>query len=60
VTAAQTILLILWKTLPATQTAAVVKLVVFVAVLAFMGQLAYRGKLYRTRPIVPGEVAVSD
>jgi hypothetical protein len=60
VTAAQTILLILWKTLPATQTSAIVKVIVFVAALAFMGQLAYRGKLYRTRPILPGEVAVSD
>jgi len=33
---------------------------VFVAVLAFMGWLARRGVLPRTRVIVPGELAVSD
>jgi len=60
VTAAQTLLLVLWKTLPNTQAMDIVKLVVFVAVLFFMGMLAYRGKLYRTRPIVPGEWMVSD
>jgi hypothetical protein len=60
VTAAQTMLLILWKALPAAHTAALIKLAVFVASLVFMGLLAYGGKLYRTRPIVPGEVAVSD
>jgi hypothetical protein len=37
-----------------------VKLVVFVAILAFVGNLARLGKLPRTRPIVPGELAVSD
>ncbi len=58
VTAAQTVLFILWKTLPHTRTAAVVKLVVYLAVLAFMGLQAYQGKLYRTRPIVPGDVMV--
>jgi hypothetical protein len=60
VTAAQTVLLVLWKTLPNTQGANQIKLGVFVAVLVLMGYLAYRGKLYRTRPIVPGEVMVSD
>ena len=60
VTAAQSILLVLWKTLPATQATAVIKLAAFVATLLFVGQLAYCGKLYRTRPIVPGEVMVSD
>jgi hypothetical protein len=60
VTAAQTVLLVLWKTLPNTQGANQIKLGVFVAVLLLMGYLAYRGKLYRTRPIVPGEVMVSD
>jgi len=29
-------------------------------VLAFMGLLAYQGKLGRTRPILPGELMVSD
>jgi len=60
VTVAQTLLLILWKLLPATQTAAIVKLAAFLAALIFMGSLAYRGKLYRTRPIVPGDIMVAD
>ena len=33
---------------------------IFVGVLAAMGYMAYRGRLPRTRPIVPGEWAVSD
>ena len=36
------------------------KLVVFVGILAFVGNLARLGVLPRTRPIVPGELAVSD
>jgi hypothetical protein len=60
VTAAQTLLLILWKTLPRNHTADIVELAAFVAVLLLMALLAYQGKLYRTRPIVPGEWAVSD
>ena len=36
------------------------KLVVFLAILAFVGNLARLGRLPRTRPIVPGEIAVSD
>jgi hypothetical protein len=60
VTAAQTVLLVLWKTLPRTQTGSLLKLIIFVAALLFMGLLAQRGKLYRTRPIVPGELMVSD
>ena len=43
VTAAQTVLLILWKTLPETRTGSLIKLVVFVAVLAIMGFAASRG-----------------
>ncbi len=60
VTAAQTTLLILWKTLPLTATGSLIKLVAFVAVLAIFGIAAARGKLPRTRPIVPGELMVSD
>ncbi|MGD0730585.1 MAG: hypothetical protein ABR956_04930 [Terracidiphilus sp.] len=60
VTTAQTLLLVLWKTLPNTQTASIIKLVVYVGALLFMGVLAYRGKLGRTRPILPGELMVSD
>lgn len=60
VTAAQTVLLILWKTLPATRAGSLIKLVVFVGVLAIMGFAAARGVLPRTRPILPGELMVSD
>jgi hypothetical protein len=60
VTAAQTVLLVLWKTLPRTHTADLAKVFVYVAVLILMGLLAQHGKLYRTRPILPGELIVSD
>jgi peptidoglycan/LPS O-acetylase OafA/YrhL len=60
VTAAQTILLVLWKTLPEDSTGSLIKLVVFVAVLVVFGSAAARGILPRTRPIVPGELMVSD
>ena len=58
VTAAQTVLLVLWKTLPQTQTTSLVKLVAFLIALLIMGVAAYQGKLPRTRPIVPGELMV--
>lgn len=57
---AQPILAILWKTLPKTRPADAVKLVMFAGVLVFVGRLARLGRLPRTRPIVPGERAVSD
>jgi len=57
---AQPILWILWKILPRTPVGDTLKLVVFVGVLAIVGNLARLGRLPRTRPIVPGEVAVSD
>lgn len=57
---AQPVLWLLWKVLPPTTTADVVKLVVFVGILAFVGNLARLGLLPRTRPILPGEVIVSD
>jgi len=60
VTAAQTILLVLWKTLPLTSTGSLAKLMVFVGVLALFGIAAARGVLPRTRPIVPGELMISD
>jgi hypothetical protein len=60
VTIAQPILWLLWKTLPMTAAFAAVKLVVFVAILAAVGWCARLGLLPRTRPIVPGELAVSD
>jgi hypothetical protein len=60
VTAAQVVLLVLWKTLPLNRTTSVVKLVVYVGVLALMGLGASRGVLPRTRPILPGELMVAD
>jgi hypothetical protein len=60
VCAAEPILGILWKALPRTHNADVVKLVVFSAVLAGMGYAARLGWLPRTRPIVAGEWAISD
>jgi hypothetical protein len=60
VTAAQTILLVLWKTLPENSTGSLIKLVAFVAALVIFGIAAARGILPRTRPIVPGELMVSD
>jgi len=60
VTIAQTLLLVSWKLLPQTRATSLTKLMIFVAVLAFMGWLARRGVLPRTRPIVPGESMVAD
>ncbi len=57
---AQPVLGILWKVLPHSRSADAVKLVVFSAILAFCGVLAKRGLLPRTRPILPGELAISD
>jgi hypothetical protein len=57
---AQPVLGLMWKVLPRTRPADAVKLAVFVGVLAFVGNLARRGVLPRTRPIVPGESAISD
>lgn len=57
---AQPVLGFLWKLLPHTRWADAVKLVIFTGILAFMVRLAQRGLLPRTRPIVPGELAISD
>ena len=57
---AQPVLWLLWRLLPRTQAFDVLKLMVFVGILAWIGNLARRGLLPRTRPIVPGEIAVSD
>ncbi len=57
---AQPVLWLLWAVLPPGRSGDVLKLTVFVALLAFVGWLSYRGRLPRTRPIVPGELAVSD
>src|SRR6201997_4702104 len=58
VTTAQTLLLVLWKVLPRGEPGDVIKLIVFAGALAFMGTLAWRGILPRTRPILPGELMV--
>lgn len=60
VTTAQTLLLVFWKTLPETGTGSVIKLAVFVGALAVMGLAAWNGILPRTRPILPGELMISD
>ena len=56
----QPVLWLLWAVLPPSRPGDLLKLTVFVALLAFVGWLSYRGRLPRTRPIVPGELAVSD
>jgi hypothetical protein len=52
---AQPILWFLWKVVPAGRPGDVFKLLAFWAVLAYVGNLARRGLLPRTRPILPGE-----
>jgi hypothetical protein len=59
VTAAQTVLLILWKTLPRSHATDIVQLTVYSAVLVGMGIAAAFGRLPRTRPILPGELMVA-
>jgi hypothetical protein len=57
---AQPILWLLWSVLPVARWADILKLMVFVGILAWVGRLARWGRLPRTRPIVPGELAISD
>ena len=57
---AQPALWLTWKALPNTRISDVIRLATFVAILTFVGNLARLGRLPRTRPIVPGEIAVSD
>jgi hypothetical protein len=60
VSMAQPVLWLLWKVLPASRPSDALKLAVFVGILAWVGHLSRLGLLPRTRPIVPGELAVSD
>jgi hypothetical protein len=64
VSISQTVLLIVWKLLPSavgpTQVGSQIKFLVFASSLLIMGLIAWRGRLPRTRPIVPGEIMVSD
>jgi hypothetical protein len=60
VTAAQTLLLVLWKALPLNRKSALVKLALFAGALAILGIAGLRGRLPRTRPIVAGELIIAD
>ncbi len=60
VAVAHSILWPLYLTMPKGPLPDSFKLLVFTGVLGWMGWLAYRGRLPRTRPIVPGELAVLD
>jgi hypothetical protein len=60
VAVAHPVLWLLWKVLPYGRPADTIKLLVFLGILVAVGQLARLGFLPRTRPIVPGEWAVSD
>ena len=60
VTFAQSLLLLLWKTLPRTHFTDICKTLAFIAALAVPGFLAALGVLPRTRPILPGELMVAD
>jgi hypothetical protein len=60
VTAAQIVLMVLWKVLPQTQATSWVKLAAFLGTLGVMGWLSSQGVLPRTRPILPGESMVAD
>ena len=57
---AQPALWLMWKVIPRTRAGDSVKLIVFVAILGWLANLARLGRLPRTRPIIPGEIAVSD
>jgi hypothetical protein len=57
---AQFVVWIMYLAVPRGFGADVTKLIVFLAILVFMGSLAVKGVLPRTRKIVPGELAVSD
>ena len=60
VACAQPILWVLWQILPASRLSDGIKLVAFIGILVVVGNMARRGRLPRTRPIVPGEWAISD
>jgi len=57
---AQPVLWLLYLIQPKTPAADLSKLAVFIGILAVVGYLSYRGRLPRTRPIVPGELATLD
>ena len=51
---------VLWKVMPATRSADMIKLTIFLGILGAFGWMSRLGLLPRTRPIVPGELAISD
>jgi hypothetical protein len=57
---AQPILWLLWKAVPPGRPGDALKLTVFLGILAAVAHMARRGVLPRTRPIVPGQWAISD
>jgi len=57
---AQPVVGLMWQAVPLTPASDWAKLLVFVGLLAGVGWAARLGLLPRTRPIVPGELAVSD
>ena len=57
---AQPALWLMWRVLPRTRPSDALKLAIFIGILAWVGNMARRGLLPRTGPIVPGEIAVSD
>jgi hypothetical protein len=60
VTLAQTLLMLLWKSLPRTRTADFIKLAAYLTALVLLGLCASAGLLPRTRTILPGELMVAD
>src|ERR1700739_216624 len=56
----QTVLLVLWKTLPRSPATNQLKLAAFVLSWCAVGAAAAFGMLPRTRPIVPGQLMVAD
>jgi hypothetical protein len=57
---AQPVLWLLWGALPETRLGDAIKLAVFAGICAAVAWLSVRGVLPRTRPVRPGELAVSD
>jgi hypothetical protein len=59
-TLSQALLFVMWKALPRSHWADIVKLGAYVAALVLIGASATGGLLPRTRPILPGELMVAD
>ncbi len=57
---AQPVLWLMWYVVPDSRAGNSLKLTIFLGILVAVGNLARLGRLPRTRPIVPGELAVSD